>query len=107
MRLETTEKEVEKYLSIGNYYVSYYRVLNTLGIENLHETTVTDLKNKLDAEKVRAAEELKKAREEFEAAKQAAAQKAAAVQKADAERKPVDPEAPAIPADPTVKNEVK
>ncbi|MBO5668542.1 MAG: TolC family protein [Lentisphaeria bacterium] len=107
MRLETAEKEIEKYLSIGNYYVSYYRVLNTLGIENLHETTVADLKGKLDAERVRAAKELEKAREEFEAAEKAAAQKAEEAKKAEAERKPADPDAPAIPADPTVKNEVK
>ena len=84
MRLATAETEIEKYLSLGNYYVSYFRVLNTLGIENLHEATVEELKQKLEEERVKAAEELKKAKEEYEAEK-AAAEKAAA-EKAAAEK---------------------
>ena len=36
MRLAAAETEIEKYLSLGNYYVAYFRILNTLGIENLH-----------------------------------------------------------------------
>ena len=116
MRLATAETDIERYLSIGNYYVSYYRVLNTLGIENLHETTVADLKQKLADERTRAAEELAKAKAEFEAAEAAAKAEAekAAVVKVDAEetkseevKKAVDPDAPAIPADPTVKANVK
>ena len=67
MRLATTETEIEKYLSLGNYYVSYFRVLNTLGLENLHAATVEDLKKTLENERVRAAEELAKAKAEFEA----------------------------------------
>ena len=68
MRLATAETDIERYLSIGNYYVSYFRVLNTLGIENLHNATVEELKKTLEAERVRAAEELKQAKAEFEAA---------------------------------------
>lgn len=124
MRLVTAETDIEKYLSIGNYYVSYYRLLNTLGIENLHNVTVEDLKKQLDDERVRAAEELAKAKAEFEAAE---AEKAKAAKEAEceksgcaeagkcdaetecdkAEKKAVDPDAPAIPADPTVKAETK
>ena len=73
MRLSTAETEIEKYLSIGNCYVAYFRVLNVLGIENLHKGTVAELKKTLDAERVRAAEELKKARAEFDAAQKKAA----------------------------------
>ena len=77
MKLATAETEIEKYLSLGNYYVSYFRLLNTLGIENLHQKTVEDLKKVLEEERVRAAEELKKAKAEYEA-KKAAAKKAPA-----------------------------
>lgn len=67
MRLATAETEIEKNLSLGNYYVAYFRVLNTLGIENLHNTTVDGLKKQLEEERVRAADELEQAKAEFEA----------------------------------------
>lgn len=67
MRLATAETEIEKNLSLGNYYVAYFRVLNTLGIENLHNTTVDELKKQLEEERVRAADELEQAKAEFEA----------------------------------------
>ena len=69
MKLATAETEIEKSLSLGNYYVSYFRILNTLGIENLHKGTVEDLKKTLEEERVRAAEELEKAKADFEKAK--------------------------------------
>ena len=84
MRLATAETEIEKYLSIGNYYVAYYRVLNTLGLENLHTATVKELEATLAAERTRAAEELAKAKAEFEAEE---AEKAAALKKAEEEKK--------------------
>ena len=86
MKLATAETEIEKYLSLGNYYVSYFRVLNTLGIENLHDKTVTDLKKILDAERARAVEELKKAKAEYEAEKAAA--KKAEAKKAEVKKAP-------------------
>lgn len=67
MRLATAETEIEKYLSLGNYYVSYFRVLNTLGLENLHDTTVEELMKTLENERGRAVEELARAKAEFEA----------------------------------------
>lgn len=67
MRLATAETEIEKNLSLGNYYVAYFRVLNTLGIENLHNATVDGLKKQLEEERVRAAAELEQAKAEFEA----------------------------------------
>ncbi len=68
MRLATAETEIEKFLSLGNYYVAYFRVLNTLGIENLHASTVDELRKTLDAERVRAVAELEQARMEYQAA---------------------------------------
>ncbi len=90
MRLSTVETEIEKYLSLGNYYVSYFRVLNTLGIEDLHETTVDELKRVLEEERVRAAEELAKAKAEFEAeqAKNAAQNEPVAAEQVEAETTP-------------------
>ena len=87
MRLATAETEIEKYLSIGNCYVAYFRVLNTLGIENLHKATVDGLKKNLETERARAAEELKKAKVEYEAAKKQCKEKAASKKAAAPEKK--------------------
>ena len=123
MKLVTAETEIEKYLALGNYYVSYFRVLNTLGIENLHKTTVEGLKKTLAEERVRAAEELKKAEKEFNAKKSAATEKKTvkasapekkavkkAVKKTNTKKttpkknsKSVKNNAPVIPADPYAK----
>lgn len=67
MRLATAETEIEKYLSLGNYYVSYFRVLNTLGIEDLHTATVDDLRKQLADARVKAEEQLKEDRAAFDA----------------------------------------
>jgi len=66
MRLSTAETEVERYVALGNYYVSYYRILNTLGIENLHAKTVDALRKELEGERARAAAELERAKKEYE-----------------------------------------
>ena len=81
MRLATAETEIQKYLSLGNYYVSYFRVLNTLGIENLHEATVDGLKKKLVEERLRAQEELDKIKAEYEARQEQALEAEKAMQK--------------------------
>ena len=57
-------------------------MLNTLGIENLHNATVAELKKTIEQERVRAAEELKKAKAEFMANEKAQAEKAKAVAEA-------------------------
>ncbi|MBQ9776214.1 MAG: TolC family protein [Lentisphaeria bacterium] len=102
MKLTTAETEIEKNLTLGNYYVAYYRVLNTLGIENLHKATVDELKKTLDDERVRAAEELKKAKAEFEAAEKAKKEKCKTPETKKApEKQPVKVEAE------TKKNEAK
>ncbi len=74
MRLAAAETEIEKYLSLGNYYVAYFRILNTLGIENLHAATVEELEKQLAAERERAAEELAQAKAEYEAEQAKAAE---------------------------------
>lgn len=83
MRLATAETEIERYLSLGNYYVAYFRILNTLGIENLHAATVEELEKQLAAERERAAEELAQAKAEYEAEQAKAAEEAAAAETAE------------------------
>ena len=102
MRLATTETEVERYLSLGNYYVSYFRILNAIGVEDLAVDSVTGLKEELGKARVRAAEELEKAKAEY-AAKHgdAAAAEAAAAESLPAETtvsEQVEASAPAEPA---------
>ena len=67
MRLETAETEIERLLSLGNYYISYYRLLNTLGVRDLNVKTIKELKADLAQARERAQEELKKAQEEYDA----------------------------------------
>lgn len=66
IRLSTAETEVERYIALGNYYVSYYRILNILGIENLHDKTVDELKQELNEERTKASAELEKAKQEYD-----------------------------------------
>ncbi len=66
MRLAAAETEIERCQSLGNYYVAYFRILNAIGLGNLHEVTVTELKEKLIAERIRAADELAKAKQEYD-----------------------------------------
>lgn len=68
MKLATAETQIERYLSLGNYYVSYYRILNTLGVNNLAEKSLQELSEELEKAKGRAAAELEKAKAEFIAA---------------------------------------
>ena len=104
MKLTTAETEIEKYIALGNYYVSYYRVLNTLGIENLHKTTVDELKAALDKERTRAAEELKKAKAEFEAAEKERKNKVTEKEKQLAKLYPIPGSATAAPKQNTQKS---
>jgi hypothetical protein len=72
MELETAETQIDRTLSLGNYYLSYYRLLNTVGIQSLDQKTLdrlteeiklSEAKTKVDSEqKIKAAE---KAREEI------------------------------------------
>lgn len=66
MRLETAETEIERLLSLGNYYISYYRLLNALGVRDLHVRTVKELKAELAQARERAREEMAKAQAEYD-----------------------------------------
>ncbi len=66
MRLSTAETQIDRLTSLGNYYIAYYKMLNTLGVRHLDDVTVDSFKAELEAAQVRAAEELDKARAEFD-----------------------------------------
>ena len=65
MRLETAEYEIERLLTLGNYYVSYYRVFNSLGISRLDKKSLHQLKTELRDARRRASAELAKAKAEY------------------------------------------
>ena len=54
-------------MSLGNYYVSYYRMLNAIGINSISAKHVTQIRSELEAAKRRAAKELELARREYNA----------------------------------------
>lgn len=67
MRLSTAETEIERLMSLGNIYVAYYRILNTIGIEKLDAGSLNAIRAELVAARTRAAEELKKAEADHKA----------------------------------------
>ena len=67
IRLATAETEIERLMSLGNYYVSYYRMLNAIGIRSISAKNITQIRGELEAAKRRAAKELELARREYRA----------------------------------------
>lgn len=67
MRLATAETEIERLMSLGNVYVAYFRILNTVGISKLDAGSLNVLRNELVKARERAAEELGKAADEHKA----------------------------------------
>ena len=67
MRLSTAETEIERLMSLGNVYVAYFRILNTVGISKLDAGSLNVLRNELVKARERAAEELGKAADEHKA----------------------------------------
>ena len=61
MRLATAETEIERLMSLGNVYVAYFRILNTIGIKKLDAGSLNSLRAELVSARERAAAELAKA----------------------------------------------
>ncbi|MBO7147496.1 MAG: SEL1-like repeat protein [Lentisphaeria bacterium] len=66
LRMTTAETEIERLLAMGAYHISYYRLLNAVGIENMDPATQDALKKELADGKVRAEKELARAKREYE-----------------------------------------
>ena len=58
MRLATAETEIERLMSLGNVYVAYFRILNTIGIKKLDAGSLNSLRAELVSARERAAAEL-------------------------------------------------
>ena len=66
IRLSTAETEIERLLTLGNYYVSYYRILNSMGVRHLDTKSLDQLRAELEYAKVRAADELAQAKASYD-----------------------------------------
>ena len=75
IRLATAETEIERLMTMGNYYVAYYRMLNAIGINSISAKNITSIRQELEAAKRRAAKELELARREYNARVSAAGAK--------------------------------
>ena len=66
LRMAVAETEIERLLALGACHISYYRLLNSIGVENLDPATQEALKKELEAGARRAEKELARARAEYE-----------------------------------------
>ena len=113
IRLATAETQIERLMSLGNYYVAYYRVLNTIGIDGVELTAngsfVKACQQKLEAARAEAEEGI---REAWEVARQEKWEDIPVapptfVKKAAPAAKPAVKAAPAAKKAPAVKPAVK
>ena len=72
LRMTVAETEIERLLALGACHISYYRMLNAIGVENLDPSTQNALKAELEAGAKRAEKELARARAEYEKKQEAA-----------------------------------
>ena len=68
IRLETTQAQIDRLTSLGEYYVSYYRLLNIMGLRKMDARSVDELKEELEDAAVRAAAVLARDRRQFDEA---------------------------------------
>ena len=66
MRLVTAETEIERLMTLGNYYISYYRILNSMGVRHLDAKSTAELRSELQRAQVRAKAELARARATYD-----------------------------------------
>lgn len=66
IELETAETEINYLISLGECYVAYYRIMNTMGVHNLDEKSVSDAEKEMAEAKQRIKEELDQLRTQAE-----------------------------------------
>ena len=49
IRLTTAESDIQRIMSLGSYYVSYYRLLNAIGIRSMSDKDLKELTDELNA----------------------------------------------------------
>lgn len=87
IRLETTQAQIDSLTALGDYYVSYYRLLNILGLRKLDARSVDELREELDEAAVRAEAVLIRDRKQFADATASMKKKREDMQNAEAKRK--------------------
>jgi outer membrane protein TolC len=87
IRLETTQAQIDRLTALGDYYVSYYRLLNILGLRKLDARSVDELKEELEDAAVRAEAVLNRDRKQFAEATAAMQSRRENTRKAEAKRK--------------------
>ena len=66
LRMTVAETEIERLLALGACHISYYRLLNAIGVDNLDPATQNALKAELEAGAKRAEKALARSRAEYE-----------------------------------------
>ena len=74
IRLETTQAQIDRLTSLGEYYVSYYRLLNMLGLRSMDARSVDQLKEELYDAGARAEAVIERDRKQFDTAARTAEQ---------------------------------
>ena len=75
IRLETTRARIDSLIALGEYYVTYYRLLNILGLRSMDARSVDALKEELYDAGVRAEAVMARDRKQYDADTRAAKQK--------------------------------
>ena len=48
IKMETAQKDIERTEALGNYYLAYFRLLNSVGLETLDSMTIEKIKKRLN-----------------------------------------------------------
>lgn len=66
IRLATTQTSIDSLISLGEYYVAYYRLLNVMGLRKIDARSAEELAEELQDAAVRASTSIADARVEFD-----------------------------------------
>ena len=81
MRLVTTETSIESLMSLGDYYVAYYRLLNVMGLRDLDARSTDEMVEEITDADIRMKEDIANARKVFDEQRVAAMKEALEKQK--------------------------
>jgi hypothetical protein len=66
IRLVATQTNIDCLISLGEYYVAYYRLLNVMGLKHLDSRTAEELKEELQLAAERAGEQIRSEQKAFD-----------------------------------------
>ena len=82
IRLATTQTSIDSLISLGEYYVAYYRLLNVMGLQKIDARSAEELAEELQDAAVRASASIADAKVEFDEQQARAMTKALAYRQA-------------------------